>query len=181
MQQGATKGATSRDQINSEVQQVQQKQLYKEENFFKMTGERFLTDCESAGLKVKLNDDGVIAFTGKASLITAAQNRLENLNGLYQSVTAILRERAAQEQAQAKSQAQERELQAEPHVYTYEEVTANYQKAYMESKRRLALDVNTSPFSPFFVDGVTDKLPGYKWTAELARLRERQALQAKEI
>jgi len=146
-----------------------------------MTGERFLEVCESVGLKVKLNDDGVIAFTGEASLITAAQIRFRKFKGLAESVTAILRERAAQEQAQAKPQAQERERQAEPHVYTYEEVTANYHKAYMESKRRLALDVNTSPFSPFFVDGVTDKLPGYKWTAELAKLRERQAIQAKEI
>nr|MBQ6740301.1 hypothetical protein [Synergistaceae bacterium] len=146
-----------------------------------MNAEEFLEVCESVELKVKLNDDGVIAFTGEASLITAAQIRFKNFNGLEESVTAILRERAAQEQAQAKPQAQERQPQSEPHVYTYEEVTANYHKAYMESKRRLALDVNTSPYSPFFIDGVTDKVAGYKWTAELAKLRERQALQAKDI
>jgi len=79
-----------------------------------MNAEKFLEVCESLGLKVKLNDDGGIAFTGEASLITAAQNRLKRFQDLMQSVTAILRERAAKEQAQAEPQAQERERQAEP-------------------------------------------------------------------
>lgn len=145
-----------------------------------MTVKEFLENCDVLGLKLGLKA-GAISITGEREFIEDAHYELKHSKELTAGVMAILRERAAKEQAQAKPQAQERERQAESHVYTYEEVTANYQKAYMESKRRLALDVNTSPFSPFFVDGVTDKLPGYKWTAELARLRERQALQAKEI
>ena len=71
-----------------------------------MTGERFLADCKNAGLKVKLNDSGVISFIGEESRIAAAQNRLKNFKGLKQSVTAILRESAAQEQAQGQPDAQ---------------------------------------------------------------------------
>lgn len=148
-----------------------------------MNAEKFLEVCESIGLKVKLNNDGVITFTGEPKSIEQARFELKHSKELTAGVIEFLRKQTAQEQAQGQAEAQalkpevHSQPEPEPHVYTYEEVTANYHKAYMESKRRLALDVNTSPYSPFFVDGVTDKVAGYKWTAELAKLRERHAIQ----
>ena len=149
-----------------------------------MTVKEILENCDVLGLKLKLKA-GAITITGEREFIEDARFELEHSKELTAGIIELLRKQTAQVQAQGQAEVQALkpggQSQPEPHVYTYEEVTANYHKAYLESKRRLALDVNTPPFSPFFVDGVTDKLPGYKWTAELAKLRERQAIQAKEI
>ena len=142
--------------------------------------EKFLKACSKNKLKLQVVE-GDIFISGDTKATEKARRSLDNSKELKQSVTAILRERAAKEEAQSEPQAQERQRQAEPHVYTYEEVTANYNRAHEELKRRLAVNPNTSPYSPFFIDDVTDKVAGYKWTAELAKLRERQALQAKDI
>jgi len=142
--------------------------------------EIFLKACKKYNVELKLVD-GAIAVLGDSKHAQNARRSLDSSKELTAGVIEFLRKQTAQEQAQAFKPEEQSQPQSEPHVYTYEEVTANYHKAYMESKRRLALDVNTSPYSPFFVDGVTDKVAGYKWTAELAKLRERQALQAKDI
>ena len=138
-----------------------------------MTVKEFLENCDVLGLKLGLKA-GAISITGEREFIEDAHYELKHSKELTAGVIEFLRKQTAQEQAQAFKPEEQSQRQPEPHVYTYEEVTANYHKAYMESKRRLALDVNTSPYSPFFVDGVTDKVAGYKWTAELAKLRERK-------
>ena len=134
---------------------------------------KFLKACSKNNLKLQVVE-GDIFISGDTKFAEQARRSLDSSKELTAGVIEFLRKQTAQEQAQAFKPEEQSQRQPEPHVYTYEEVTANYHKAYMESKRRLALDVNTSPYSPFFVDGVTDKVAGYKWTAELAKLRERK-------
>ena len=91
---------------------------------------------------------------------------------LKAGVIEFLSKQTAQAQPDIQSQTHDK---GKPYVYTYEEVTANYNRAHEELKRRLVVNPNTSLYSPFFIDGVTDKVAGYKWTAELLNLREHQA------
>ena len=73
-----------------------------------MTVKEFLENCDVLGLKLGLKA-GAISITGEREFIEDAHYELKHSKELTAGVTAILRERAAKEQAQAKPQTSQTE------------------------------------------------------------------------